>query len=226
MSETESETSEQGRGRRFLREARKSWGWWLALVVIFPFRSAVADWNDVPTGSMQPTILIGDRIVVNKLAYDLKLPFTTTHLLEWGDPERGEVVVCFSPADGRRLVKRVVGVPGDTLEVRRGVVFLNGERLRYRTLDAEWTRGLDREARREGYTAEEVLGEHPHPVRYLPGRGRFSDYGPVEVPEGHYFLMGDNRDNSFDSRGFGPVPRASIVGRAVGSIDLWPFRSF
>jgi signal peptidase I len=97
------------------------WNEWIkalliVLVVVGAFRSAVADWNDVPTGSMKPTILEGDRIVVNKLAYDLKVPFTRWGLARWGKPQRGDIVVLFSPADGQRLVKRVFGfVPGDRI---------------------------------------------------------------------------------------------------------------
>ena len=89
----------------------------LALVV-FAVRSSLADWNDVPSGSMKPTILEGDRVYVNKLAYDLKVPFTTLHLLEWGNPKRGDIVVFYSPYDGKRLVKRVIGLPSDTIELR------------------------------------------------------------------------------------------------------------
>jgi signal peptidase I len=84
--------------------------------------SAIADWNDVPTGSMNPTILAGDRIFVNKLAYDLRISFTTWRLAHWDNPRRGEIVVFFSPVDGTRLVKRVIGVPGD-------VIAMNGNRL-------------------------------------------------------------------------------------------------
>jgi len=100
--------------------------WWqreirpllILVLVLFSIRSSLADWNDVPSGSMQPTILVGDRIFVNKLAYDLKVPFTTWHLAEWSQPSRGDIVVFYSPRDGTRLVKRVVGLPGDTLELR------------------------------------------------------------------------------------------------------------
>src|SRR5437870_8428840 len=95
------------------------------LLVISSLRSALADWNDVPTGSMKPTIEEGDRVVVNKLAYDLKVPFTTLELFKWGDPQRGDIVVLFSPADGTRLVKRVVGVPGDRIEMRENQLFVN-----------------------------------------------------------------------------------------------------
>src|SRR5258707_5862749 len=95
-------------------------------VILFSIRSSLADWNDVPTGSMKPTILEGDRVFVNKLAYDLKVPFTTWHIAQWGNPERGDVVVFFSPADGQRLVKRVVGVPGDRIELVDNQVLVNG----------------------------------------------------------------------------------------------------
>src|SRR2546423_12672411 len=88
------------------------------LLVISSLRSALADWNDVPTGSMKPTIQEGDRVVVNKLAYDLKVPFTMIELAKWGDPKRGDIVVLFSPEDGVRLVKRVVAVPGDRIHMR------------------------------------------------------------------------------------------------------------
>src|SRR5215216_5457232 len=106
--------------------------WWrkeirpflIIMLVMFSIRSSFADWNDVPTGSMKPTIIEGDRVFVNKLAYDLKVPFTTWHIAEWGNPQRGEVVVFYSPDQGIRMVKRVVGVPGDVLELRNNVLIL------------------------------------------------------------------------------------------------------
>src|SRR5689334_19643498 len=97
-------------------------------VILFSIRSSLADWNDVPTGSMKPTILEGDRIFVNKLAYDLKVPFTTWHLAEWGNPSRGDIAVFFSPYDGTRLVKRVVGLPGDVVELQNEELIINGNR--------------------------------------------------------------------------------------------------
>src|SRR5262245_15620755 len=110
-----------------MKESRLSqfWKGWMkpvfvVLIITSAFRSAIADWNDVPTGSMKPTILEGDRIFVNKLAYDLKVPFTTTRLAQWDDPHRGDIVVLFSPGDGKRLVKRIVGLPGDQVELRDG----------------------------------------------------------------------------------------------------------
>src|SRR6266849_1150186 len=98
----------------------------LVLLVVSSLRSALADWNDVPTGSMKPTIEEGDRVVVNKLAYDLKIPFTMIEVAKWSDPKHGDIVVLFSPADGVRLVKRVVGLPGDKIEMRENQLFVNG----------------------------------------------------------------------------------------------------
>src|ERR1043165_7137243 len=99
----------------------------LMLLVVTSLRSALADWNDVPTGSMKPTIQEGDRVVVNKLAYDLKVPFTMIELAKGSDPKRGAIVVLFSPEDGQRLVKRVVAVPGDKIEMRDEQLFVNGQ---------------------------------------------------------------------------------------------------
>src|SRR5207244_7031484 len=99
----------------------------LMLVVSSALRSALGDWNDVPTGSMKPTIQEGDRVVVNKLAYDLKVPFTTIELWKWDDPKRGDIVVLFSPVDGTRLVKRVVAVPGDSLAMVNNQLFVNNK---------------------------------------------------------------------------------------------------
>src|ERR1041385_9412466 len=104
--------------------------WWvkeirpllILAVVLFAIRSSLADWNDVPTGSMKPTILEGDRVYVNKLAYDLKVPFTTLHIVEWSNPQRGDIVVFYSPYDGQRLLQRVIGLPGDSIELRNDVL--------------------------------------------------------------------------------------------------------
>src|SRR4051812_638637 len=104
----------------------------LVLVLVFTsFRSVFADWNDVPTGSMKPTIFEGDRIFVNKVAYGLKFPYTTWHLVEWSGPKAGEIVIFYSPDDGIRLVKRVVGVPGDHIQCRGGELTINGKPLEY-----------------------------------------------------------------------------------------------
>src|SRR5512135_259732 len=106
----------------------------LMALVVCSIRSSLADWNDVPSGSMRPTILEGDRVYVNKLAYDLKVPFTTWHIAEWSDPQRGDIVVFFSPHDGKRLVKRVIGLPGDVVELHRNALVINGQSVEYKPI--------------------------------------------------------------------------------------------
>jgi signal peptidase I len=206
---------------------RKVWRDWfkpllIAILVIAPFRSAVADWNDVPTGSMKPTILEGDRIVVNKLAYDLKVPFTTWHVAEWSGPSNGDVVVCLSPKDGIRLVKRVIGVAGDSVVMRGNRLLINDRASVYTPLApaaVPWIQPRAHTFHRERLTAQDT----GHSVMFRRSRSAGRDFGPVTVPAGHYLVMGDNRDNSFDSRGFGFVPRESILGKATAvamSFDL------
>lgn len=209
---------------------RRLWVEWIrpvgsVLIVLSVFRSAVADWNDVPTGSMKPTILEGDRIYVNKAAYGFRVPFTMNWLARWDTPERSEIVVCFSPKDGTRLVKRVVGVPGDTLQIRNGMVYINGKPCDYNAVDdelaAELLEGIDHaDARR---VREEVLVDaEPHAVmHFIPRNEGYAprDFGPIEIPEHKYFLMGDNRDESGDSRGFGFIDESRIIGRS-GTIAI------
>jgi signal peptidase I len=187
-------------------------------LVMFSIRSSLADWNDVPSGSMQPTILVGDRIFVNKLAYDLKLPFTTWHLAEWSNPRRGDIVVFYSPHDGTRLVKRVVGLPGDLVELRNEQLIINGSPVDYSPLGAELSAQLPQAERQGNQFATEKLPGHGHTVMAIPALPAKRTFGPVQVPEGGYFMMGDNRDNSFDSRYFGPVKRAQIVGKATAVV--------
>ncbi len=184
-------------------------------LVLFSVRSSLADWNDVPSGSMQPTILVGDRIFVNKLAYDLKVPFTTWHLAQWSNPQRGDIVVFYSPHDGTRLVKRVVGLPGDTVELRNEQLIINGSPVDYAPLSATLSDELPKAEREGNQFAEENLTGHEHIVMATPRFPARRSIDPVHVPEGHYFMMGDNRDNSFDSRYFGVVDRKQIVGKAT-----------
>lgn len=190
----------------------------LPLLLVASAKSAFADINYVPTGSMQPTILPGDVVFINKLAYDLRVPFTFARVACWSDPARGDIVVCFSPADGTRLVKRVIGLPGDTVEVRNDVLFLNGTRQDYATLPEEITRNLADAERATSTFARETLtratGTRPHAVMTQPGRPALRSFGPVTVPPGSYFMMGDHRSNSHDSRFFGCVARREIIGEA------------
>ena len=184
------------------------------ILIVLSFRSTIADWNDVPTGSMNPSILEGDRIFVNKLAYDLKVPFTTWHLAQWDNPQRGDVVIFYSPQDGVRLVKRVIGVPGDVLELRDNRLYVNGQPATYQPLDPEVIRQMGSGASSLVFHAEAVGGKQ-HPVMEIPYVNRTArTFSPVTVKPGQYFMMGDNRDNSNDSRFYGAVSRDQIVGRA------------
>lgn len=185
----------------------------IALLIATSFKSAIADWYVVPTGSMNPTILEGDRIFANKLAYDLKVPYTTFHLASWDNPGRGEIVVFLSPTDGTRLVKRVVAVPGDTIAMLNNRLFINGEPLNY---DLSDRKNIDPDLSGDGdkqFYSEDLTG-HRHMTMIMPGRLAMRSFAPVAVPEHHYFMMGDNRDNSADSRYFGFVERSAILGRA------------
>ncbi len=181
----------------------------IAILIATSFKSAIADWNIIPTGSMKPTIVEGDRIFVNKLAYDLKIPYTTWHVAEWGNPSRGDIVVFYSPADNKRLVKRVIGLPGDEIAMRDNVLFINGEQLKYESADDAVNRiNLDQ------YCIIEDLSGRKHPVMITIFHSSMRSFSTITVPEGYYFMMGDNRDNSADSRYFGFVERKRIVGQA------------
>ena len=186
----------------------------LPLIFVTAAKSAIADFEYVPTGSMKPTILEGDVVLVNKLAYDLKVPFTTVHLAHWSDPVAGNIVVLFEPGDGTRLVKRVVGLPGDTVELRNERLFVNGRPMSYGPLPAAAVRDMDPNERAGSVFAAEVLQGHVHSVMVIPAMPAKRTFGPIRIPAGNYFVMGDNRDNSKDSRYFGCVPRDQIVGEA------------
>lgn len=172
----------------------------LFLALMFCFRSAIADWNDVPSGSMKPTLIEGDRIGLNKMAYDLRIPFTHISLYKIGDPAPGDIAVFDSKAAGKRLVKRVIGVPGDTVAMRDNHLYINGAAIDYTaTTNGDWI---------------EHLPGKTHIVRTNPQAGSFSTFGQVTVPAGQYLMLGDNRDNSADSRVIGFVPRSEFVGRS------------
>jgi len=172
------------------------------IVLMGLFRSALADWNTVPTGSMLPTIVEGDRIAVNKLAYDLRVPFTHISLVKLGDPQRGDIVVFDSKAADTRLVKRVIGLPGDRISMENNRLSINGVAVNYDRIDTlgdglEHLQGVDHKVR----------------ISY-PAPYQFANFPAVTVPQGHYLMLGDNRDKSADSRVIGFVPRDEIIGRA------------
>ena len=200
---------------------RRFWHGWVkpfivVVVVVSTFRSAVADWNDVPTQSMEPSILVGDRIFVNKLAYDLKVPFTTWPVARWSQPKVGDVVVFFHPKTGKRMVKRVLGTPGDRVQMLNNVLLINGKRASYQpaSLSAE-DQALLTDPGPYGFMSEQFDGDS-HPVMTQPSRRSRRSFGEVTVPNGQYLMLGDNRDNSGDWRVFGFVSENLIMGEAVG----------
>lgn len=196
-------TSLRARCGRFLQENRR---FMIFIALMSVFRSACADWYTVPTGSMLPTIQIGDRVTVNKLAYDVRLPFTGHTLLRTGEPARGDIMVFVSKAAGNRLIKRVVGLPGDTIAMRNEVLLLNGQALSYRleadsALLSSWTEQLAGQAHR--IQLDKTVG------------APLANFGPMTIPADYYLVLGDNRRQSADSRVFGLVPRAELAGKAT-----------
>ena len=176
-------------------------------------RGAVADWNPIPSGSMRPTLLEGDVVLVNRLAYDLKLPLTDVILARLGEPRRGDVVTFNSPANGTRLIKRVVGLPGDVLEMRNEKLIINGQPLHYEGAQSIREQ-LAFGEQVDGISATENLTGREHRMQVLPAVNARRNFAPVTVPAGQYFMLGDNRDNSEDSRYIGFVPREKLIGRA------------
>ncbi len=205
--------------RRWIHQNR---GFLVFMMLLGLFRTAVADWNPIPSGSMHPNILEGDVVLVNRLAYDLKLPLTDRIVLQLGEPQRGDIVTFTSPRDGVRLIKRIVALPGDRVAMRDKQLIINGERAAYgapqeqsdnAALDAPWQAEL---------RVETVAGEK-HLIQWLPGALARDNFEALLVPEGQYLMLGDNRDNSADSRYIGLVPRHLLIGKAVRvllSVDI------
>lgn len=217
MAKKEQAGEETSRGSRLVRE------WLVPLLavaaVVAPLRSVVADWNDVPSGSMRPTILEGDRITVNKLAFGLRVPFSGVWVARWGEPARGDIVTFASPVDGTRLVKRVVGLPGDRIAMRAGRLFVNGEPVGYEVTESHGDGRLPTGQAVETIVASERLGERAHAVVFTPEVPAVRDMPETSVPAGCFYMMGDNRDLSNDSRFYGAVPVRNVYGR-VGYVAL------
>jgi signal peptidase I len=201
----------------------------LAFVLLFGvFRTAIADWNPIPSASMHPNLLEGDVVFVNRLAFNVKVPLTDVVVAHTGDPKRGDIVTFFSPENGTRLIKRVIGLPGDTIEMRGKRLYVNGVVASYDEL------GLaDEPLAPRGVKAlhlEEETGENRHEIQWLVRRGQRDDFGPLTIPADRYMMLGDNRDNSEDSRWFGLVPREKLIGRAERILvsadykDTWALR--
>jgi signal peptidase I len=202
--------------------ARANKGFIAFLMLFGIFRTAVADWNPIPSASMHPNLLEGDVVFVNRLAYNVKVPLTDIVLGQTGEPQRGDIVTFSSPLNGTRLIKRVIALPGDRVEMRNEQLIINGSKAGYATLGhgTETIKGIgDIAAVRVG----ESLGERTHAIQLLPQIQARRNFKPVVVPPGQYMMLGDNRDNSEDSRYIGLVPRALLIGRAervLASADI------
>jgi len=202
-------------------------GWGLTLLAVIAFRSFLYEAVYIPSGSMIPTLQIGDYVVVEKWAYGARIPWTERAQLTWSSPRRGDIVVLLAPPENDRsddLIKRVVAVAGDTVEIRDGGLILSGQPVPRRRLDgscAYQDRPEGDSWRMEPCAAfEEKLGDHSY-QSYCAPEVPCGDVPPQVVPPGHVWLAGDHRDRSKDSRAFGPVPVGRIKGRAWVALASW-----
>ena len=193
----------------------------LQIVIALLLRSFVMEAFKIPSGSMIPTLAIGDQIFVNKFIYGVRIPFTTTRLINFAPPQRGDVIVFICPVEPHEdYIKRVIGVAGDEIMVRDGMIFLNGEAVARRPLGpvTHWDRDSTGEVWRTfaANAFAENLGEHHYTVLQDADFNRHAvDFPTYVVPAGHVLMMGDNRDHSYDSRSWGPVPIENILGKSM-----------
>lgn len=183
------EAQETAKNKSTLREYAEAIG--MALLLALFIRTFIVQAFKIPSGSMIPTLQIGDHILVNKLAYGVRIPIWGHYLVDFKKAQRGDVIVFIFPEDrSKDFIKRVIGVAGDTVEIRGKKVYVNGQRID------------DPHARFEGDDPQSI------------GLGSRDDYGPIKVAENHLFVMGDNRDRSYDSRFWGFVNLDDVRGKA------------
>lgn len=176
-------------------------GFLFAMLLMFSVRSSLADWYHIPSGSMLPTVEVGDRVLVDKTAYRLEAPFTDTLLMQTGLPAHGDIVVFESAAAGERLIKRVIGLPGDTVAMHQHRLTVNGESFTY--------------MQQQSQLLETDLQGNTYAIAINTTHDRLANFNPVTVPQGFVLVLGDNRSHSADSRVHGFIPVAEIKGKAV-----------
>lgn len=180
------------------------------------FRSAVADWNDVPTGSMKPTIVEGDRILINKLAYDVNIPFIQKSLVKIADPQVNDIIIFESEVADKRLVKRVIGVPGDIVAMSNNELTINNKKIPY----------SDKKSTADKVIINETIANDLHAIQLTKSPTSLANFNAVEVPDGYYLVLGDNRNNSADSRMIGFVPRDEIIGRSSKVVVSFDYENY
>jgi signal peptidase I len=177
------------------RALNEAIAWFWVVLVFLLINGTLGQARVIPSGSMENTLLIGDHLIMSRVGYDAGIPFTNIHMPLWRQPHRQQIIIFKPPYAPNQtdLIKRVIGLPGDVVDIRNGSVWINGQRLQ--------------ENYTTGPTEPASAWETPHGISAL----RF----PYRVPANSYFVMGDNRGNSYDSRFWGPVPRADILGTPV-----------
>ncbi|WP_413665612.1 signal peptidase I [Microbulbifer sp. CNSA002] len=192
-------------GFSFKGAVRNNRGAILFLFLMYFFKSAYADWSPVPSGSMEPTIHPGDFLWVDKTSYGPSLFFFNKQVAQWGNPSRGDVITFLPPHTDQLYVKRVIGVPGDSLRIEGANVFVNGAQLEYHLESGVGSDILGRE----------VIDGREHQFK-LSGNKKLPYIGKtIEIPEGKYFVMGDHRNDSLDSRYWGLVDRDRVMGKVT-----------
>ncbi|WP_185231429.1 signal peptidase I [Teredinibacter franksiae] len=193
------------------------------LFLVFFLRSFIIEPFQIPSESMVPTLEVGDFIAVNKFAYGVRLPVFRNKIIPIGDPKRGDVMVFFPPHEDRYFIKRVIGLPGDKIRYEDKVLYVNGKQVEQSNSKREPVTERNRCVAFGGHyqLAEERLGDESHVMRKCSVAGRAGPEGTWVLSDGEYFMMGDNRDNSSDSRVWGPVPEERIVGKAFAVWMHW-----
>ncbi|MCH2577655.1 MAG: signal peptidase I [Pseudomonadales bacterium] len=183
------------------------------LLIVLVLRSFLVEPFQIPTGSMIPTLNVGDFILVNKYAYGVRLPIIGTKIIQVKDPDRGEVIVFVPPHENKYYIKRVIGLPGDTVRYEDKTLFINGELISKDYVESIMIQTSIGDL--PGVLYSETINGVEHATQNIDAVGRQRTRTNWVIPNGHYFMMGDNRDNSSDSRVWGTVPNEDIVGKAI-----------